>query len=252
MHFLISLYIERHYNDLYGTIINIERDCEGINEEKRVMEEELRRRSDADGITIRKLREQIEALALANRDFDLKIVAAKDEIAHLRAVTDSKARELADLHTSINIRADDNNILRKKALDADGALRHTLKGIAITDDVIMARDRDIDGLNKALSGRLLDIDTKRGNIAAAEGDMARLNDGLAKARVDQDGLRCKLDDEVDRNSRFRKDNEDLMIAGANIGARIRDVEAQCASRDAQIMVVRDDIAKLKYNLDSSE
>lgn len=64
---------ERHYNEMYDSISHIEHDCAAISTEKRAMEEEMRRRSNTDSLTIRKLREQNEALVLANRDFDAKL-----------------------------------------------------------------------------------------------------------------------------------------------------------------------------------
>jgi hypothetical protein len=53
---------ERHYNVMYDNIKNIERECALVSEEKRAMEEDMRRRSDADGVAIRKLREENESL----------------------------------------------------------------------------------------------------------------------------------------------------------------------------------------------
>jgi len=243
---------ERHYNEMYDNISGIERDCAVISEEKRVMEEEMRRRSDADGVTIRRLREQNEGLVLGNRDYDAKLAAIKDEIAHLRAVSDSKAREIADLNASIAVKTDDNLLLRDKTRDADHALVTTIKDIEVTDNIIRSRDHDIDDLNKRINRRVLEIDDRRGKIGAAETEMARLNDNITKARVDQDKLRCRLDDEVDRNNRFRADNEGLIAKGAALVANIRDVEAKCANRDAQINVMRDEIDKLKHSLAASD
>lgn len=71
---------ERHYNQMYDNIGNIEHECAMVSEDKRAMEEgkfviylcvlilhsEMRRRSDADGIVIRRLRDENESLNRGN------------------------------------------------------------------------------------------------------------------------------------------------------------------------------------------
>ena len=169
---------ERQYNQMYDSIMNIEHEGALIHQEKRAMEEEMRRRSDADGISIRRLREENESLLRAHRDIDEDIMAIRDEIAHLRDVNDSKAREIGELDTSIAIRSDDNAGLRDKIKDVerfivrecdDGrALRidlaktgqeidATSKDIAVTNNIIKSREHDIDELNKRISKRIQEL-----------------------------------------------------------------------------------------------
>ena len=236
---------ERHYNEMYDTINIVENDCASLHQEKRSMEEDMRRRSDADGVNIRRLREQNEALVLANRDFDAKLAHIRDEIAHVRSINDSKAREIADLHNGIAIRDGDNAGLRSQIGGAQAAIDGTVANIGRTNGIT-------DDLNRSISARTLEIGDKNAAIAAAEADMARLRDNHAKARVDQDKLRCRLDDEIDRNNRFTRDNGDMVSKGISLMTNIKDLEGKCSARDAQISGLRAEVDRVKHALGSGE
>jgi chromosome segregation ATPase len=236
---------ERHYNEMYDNINGIEHECSEVSEIKRGMEEEMRNRSDHDGAAIRRLRESNEGFVLANRDYDAKIAHIRDEIAHQRAINDSKAREIVDLHTSINVKDGDNHSLSAQNAAAKAAIDNTV------DNIMRNRDQN-DHLNRRINGRSNDIADKIASIDAAEADMARLNDNISKARLDQDKLRCRLDDELDRNNRFSKENANLVSKGNSLVCHINDMESKCANRDAEIAAIRDEIERLKHLLAVSE
>jgi len=250
---------EKHYNQMYNIISNIEHECALISEEKRAMEEEMRRRNDADSITIRRLREENEALILAHRDHDKKLAAIRDEIARMRAVNDSKSREIGDLNASVNYTSDNNNGLRDKIKDVEKFIvrecdegRGLRLDLAKTNDSINSRDHEIDDLNKRIKRHTIDIGDRGGNLRDLEGELVKLNDGIGKGRHDLDKLRCRLDDEVERNHRLKDENGALLSEGADLSAHIREVEAKCTNRDAQISVMRNEIDKLSGSLEASE
>lgn len=236
---------ERHYNQMYDDINFVERECAKISEEKRSMEEEMRIRGDHDSQTIRKLRDQNESLVLANKDFDARIAAIRSEIAHYRAVNDSKTREIGELNDMIHVKEDDNHGLRAQISDLENQIH-------LCDDVNRSREGDIDDLNKRIGIKNMEIDDKIADIDNAEADIARLKDNIGKAKHDQDKLRCRLDDEIDRNHRFQDENSKLFGKGSSLVVNIRDLEAQCASRDAQIDDMRDEIDRMKRTLHSLE
>jgi|JI10StandDraft_1071094.scaffolds.fasta_scaffold629617_2 peptidoglycan hydrolase CwlO-like protein len=128
----------------------------------------------------------------------------------MRAINDDKARQLHDFDNAINVRMADNGRLRDKIKDIercivkecdDGrGLRIELgrtnddigratSDIAVTDNLIGQRLADIDDLNKRINRRIVDIEDRRKDIRIAEGEIARLNDNIAKAKFDQDKLR---------------------------------------------------------------
>lgn len=169
----------------------------------------------------------------------------RNDLAHLHAVTDSKDREISELNTAIAIKSDENLVLRNKTKDVNNVLLSTIDNIRITDNII-------DDLNKRISRRNIEIADKKSNIGSAESEMDRLNANITKARLDQDKLRCRLDDELDRTNRFKRDNSELIAKGASLVANIRDIESKNANRDAQIGVMRAEIDKLKHSLALSD
>ena len=191
----------------------------------------------------------------------------------MRAINDDKARQLHDFDNAINVRMADNGRLRDKIKDIercivkecdDGrGLRIELgrtnddigratSDIAVTDNLIGQRLADIDDLNKRINRRIVDIEDRRKDIRIAEGEIARLNDNIAKAKFDQDKLRWKLDDEINRNHRLHKDNDIEVSKGNELVGNIRDLEVQCKNRDGQIRVMRDEIDQLKHGLHASD
>jgi chromosome segregation ATPase len=196
-----------------------------------------------------------------------------DELAHLRAINDAKARELADLAESIKLRNCDNNALREQIKDVERAIvaacdegrgfrveiartnddiNKLSADIHLTDNCIKNREHDIAGLNSNIGKRMIDIDDKNKDISCAESEHHRLDDNIAKAKHDQANLRHRLDDEIDRHHRMRKENDDHNGKGNKLRVNIRNLEGQNASRDAQIHVMRDEIDKLNHALVASE
>jgi chromosome segregation ATPase len=212
-------------------------------------------------------------LSIANKDADYQLHAMKDEFAHLKAICDGKAREIGDLSDSINLRNCDNNALRDQIKDVEKAilaacdesrsLRLEIAGtnddiekltadIHVTENCIKNRENDISGLNANISKRMIDIDDKNKDISSAESEVHRLNDNIGKAKHDQASLRHRLDDETARHLRMRKENEDHCAKGHMLRSNIRELEGQNANRDAQIVIMRDEIDKLNHALMSSE
>lgn len=217
--------------------------------------------------------ELVFKLFIANRDADHELHILRDKIAEMRAINDGKKRELDDLSGSIDHRNHDNNHLRDKIKDIEKAIvRECDEGrslrveiartnddieklkadLHITENCIKNRHKDIDGLNANLNKRMIDIDDKNKDIASANHEIHRLNDNIGKAKNDQDKLKHRLDDEIDRHHRMRKENDDHCVRGHGLRGNIKDLEAQCANRDAQIHVMRDEIDKLKHALHASE
>ena len=200
-------------------------------------------------------------------------MALRDEIAHLKHTNDGKSCEIRSLDDSIHVRNCDNDALRDqiknversivKEVDEGRNLRVELckvndaidkitADINVTRSCIKGREKDIDGLNANINRRICEIDDRNKDICAAECELAKLKDGLGKANHDQDHLKNRLDDEVDRNMRLRKENDDLIVSGHGLRENIKDLEAQCCHRDSQINVMKCEIDKLNKALHSSE
>lgn len=191
----------------------------------------------------------------------------------MRAINDDKARQLHDLDNAINVRMGDNNRLRDKIKDVERCIvkecddgrnlrvdlartnddiDRATSDIIVTDNLIGQRLADIDDLNKRINRRIVDIEDRKKDIRIVEGEIDRLNDNIAKAKIDQDKLKCKNDDEISRNHRLHKDNDAELAKGSDLVANIRDLEVQCRNRDGQIRAVRDDIDQLKHALHASD
>ena len=191
----------------------------------------------------------------------------------MRAINDAKARELGDLDLSINVRMGDNNKHRDKIKDTEkfivrewdegrglrielgrtgDDISRVTADIKITESLIGQRLADIDDLNRRLNKRIIDIEDRKKDIRITEAEIARANDNIAKAKLDQDKLRCKLDDEIERNHRLNKDNDIEVVKGHKLVGNINDLEVQCKNRDAQIHIMRDEIDKLKHALHASD
>lgn len=260
---------ERHYHNMHTNIGGIEHECAIVSEDKRSMEEEMRRRSEADGVSIRKLREENESLVRSNQDSDHQLFVLKEEIAKLRAVNDGKAREISDLTDSINLREADNNAIRGQIQEAEKALSFELSegtklradigrtnddiekitaDIVVTDNCIANRHTDIDGLNANIGKRMVDIDDKNKDITIGEGELIRLSDNLAKAKHDQANLKDRLAVEAETHHKLRVDQDHQN----GLRVKIKDLEGENASRDVQIRVARDDLEKLKASFHASE
>mmetsp|Transcript_34514 Transcript_34514/g.34164 ORF Transcript_34514/g.34164 Transcript_34514/m.34164 type:complete len:291 (-) Transcript_34514:194-1066(-) len=252
---------ERHYHTMHDNIGGIEHECAIVSEEKRSMEEEMRRRSEADGASIRRLREENESLVRSNQEADHRLFVLKEEIAKLRAVNDGKAREISDLTDSINLRESDNNALRGQIQDTEKLISSEVSegsklradicrtkddidkitsDIVLTDNCIANRHADIDGLNANISKRMVDIDEKNKDISIAEGELYRLEDNLGKAKQDQARLKDRLAVETDSHHKLRQDQDHQNC----LRGKVRDLEAQNDSRGAQITVAKDDLARL--------
>lgn len=197
---------QNHYHAMHDNIGGIEHECAIVSEEKRAMEEEMRRRSEADGVSIRRLREENEGLVCSNKEADHQLFVLKEEIAKLRAINDGKAREISELTDSINLREADNNALRGQIQEVERGISVELSegaqlradigrinddigkitgDIHMTDNCIANRHADIDGLNANINKRMVDIENKNKDIAVGEGELHRLNDNLGKAKHDQ-------------------------------------------------------------------
>jgi chromosome segregation ATPase len=200
-------------------------------------------------------------------------MSLREEIAHLRSCNDGKSGEAHSLQESINCRNHENGCVRDQIKDVEKSivrevdegrnLRIELSKIndaidKINSDIhcnrscIESRERDIDGLNKNINDRIGNVDGRNKDISSLEVEIARLKDNISKAEHDQDHLKSRLDDEVERHMRLRKEGDDLSIGGHGLRENIKDLEAQLSHRESQICVMRNEIEKLQKALNASE
>lgn len=130
------------------------------------------------------------------------------------------------MNLNINVRSNENNMLRDKIKDVERcivkecddsrALRIDLDGVHKEIDVVSAEIAVADNINKNLTRRTADLEDKKMKIRSAEAEIDRLNDNIDKAKCDQNGLRCRLNDEVDRHHRMQKENDALVCKGGDL------------------------------------